>query len=268
MLTLLLSLLTMVGLWAGLHYGTHMGAWGVILSVFVGVGIYVGITLLIRRKITALMTAIQARITERNSGLMRKYQHLGSRGGDARRLMDLARRDQDVILTEALEATRRMEPFCRWSLLLDRQINAIRVQFLYQLRKFEEVDALLPKTLIADPVLACMKMCRLYRRGDEVALEKAYKKYRKKIGFDATLVYATYAWMLLRRKQVDKARQVLLDGKKATENDILEQNWEHVTNNRLGQFSNAGLGESWYALMLEEPKQPKPRMQRMHGRPR
>jgi hypothetical protein len=106
-----------------------------------------------------------------------------------------------------------------------------------------------------------MKMCREYQRGEEAALQKTYDKYRKKFKVNATLIYATYAWMLLRKKQTEKARQVLLDGKKATENEILEKNWEHVTNDRLSQFSNAGLGESWYALFLEEPKQPKPRTQ-------
>jgi len=268
MLTLLLSLLGMVGLWAGLHYGVHLGAWSVVLSMLLGIGAYIGTMLLIRRRIGALMAAIQARITDKNAALMRKYQHLGSRGGDARRLMDLARRDQEAILSEALDSTRRMEPYCRWTLLLDRQINAIRVQFLYQLRKFEEVDRLLPKTMFTDPVLCCMKMCRQYKHGEAEALQKTYDKYRKKFKFDATLIYATYAWMLLRKKEVERARQVLLDGKKATENEILEKNWEHVTNDRLSQFSNAGLGESWYALLLEEPKQPKQRVQRVQGRPR
>ena len=261
MLTLLLSLLVMAGLWAGLHFGAHWGVWSVVLAVLLGGGLYVGAMFLIRRRITALMTGIQARITDKNNALMRKYQHLGNRGGDVKRLMGMARKDQEAILSEALDATRQMDPYARWSPLLDRQINAVRVQFLYQLRRFDEVDKLLPKALLTDPVLSCMKMCREYQRGEEAALQKTYDKYRKKFKVNATLIYATYAWMLLRKKQTEKARQVLLDGKKATENEILEKNWEHVTNDRLSQFSNAGLGESWYALFLEEPKQPKPRTQ-------
>lgn len=258
MLTLLLSLLAMVGFWVGFHFGLQWRAWGVVLSIFLGSAMFMGGMYLIRRRITAIMTAIQARITERNNTLMRKYQQLGNRnGGNVKQLMDQARRDQDAILTEALESTRKMDPYAKWSLLLDRQINAIRLQFLYQLRRFEEVDRILPKTLFADPVLCCMKMCRQYKRGEDAALQKSYDKYRKKYKFDATLIYATYAWMLLRKKQKDQARQVLMDGKKATENEILEKNWEHVTNDRLNQFSNAELGESWYALLLEEPKQPK-----------
>jgi hypothetical protein len=263
MLTLLLSLLIMGGVWVGLQYGIQMGhGWSVVIAVTVGIGGYIGTMLLLRRKVGALMTGVQNRITSRNTILMRKYQQLGSRGGDPKRLMDQARREQESILSEALEATRQLDPYCKWSPLLDRQINSIRIQFLYQLKKFDEVDRLLPKALLTEPVLVCMKMCRQYQHGAEADLEKTYNKYRKKFKLDAAIIYATYAWMLLKKKQGDKARQVLLDGKTATENDLLEKNWEHLSNDKPNHFSNAGFGETWYALYLEEPKQPKPRVER------
>ena len=74
---------------------------------------------------------------------------------------------------------------------------------------------------MTDPLLCCMKMCREYQRGEDAALQKTYNKYRKKFKVEAAIIYSTYAWMLLRKKQVDQARQVLLDGKKATEDEIL-----------------------------------------------
>lgn len=263
MLTLLISLLCMSGVWAGLHYGLHWGnGWSVTLAMLSGLGIQVGVTFWIRKKITALMTGIQARITERTTVLRRKYEQLGSRGGNMKWIMDQARKDQDAMMTEALETTKKMEPYMKWSFMLDRQINAIRVQFLYQLKNFEQVDAILPKTMLGDPVLVCMKMCRQYRLGQEDALKKTYEKYRKKFKNDSTLIYATYSWMLLRKKQTEAAIKVLVDGKTATDDEVLEANWEAVANGRLGQFSNAGLGETWYALLLEEPKQPKPTMVR------
>ncbi len=262
MLTLLISLLSMAALWAGLHYGFHWWAWSVVLALLAGLGIQVAVTFYIRRKITALMTGIQTRITERTTVLRRKYEQLGSRGGNVKWIMDQARKDQDVMMTEALESTRQMEPYCKWSFLLDRQINAIRLQFLYQLKKFEEVDRILPKTMLGDPVLVCMKMCRQYKLGQEAELKKTYEKYRKKFKHDGALIYATYSWMLLRKKQTEEAIKVLVDGKTATDDEVLEANWEHVANGRVGQFSNAALGETWYALLLEEPKQPKPTMVR------
>jgi hypothetical protein len=268
MLTLFLSLMCSVCVWAGLEHGLHwLRGWSIVVAVLAGLGIQVGATLWIRRKITALMTAIQARITERTNTLRRKYEQLAGRGGNMKWIMDQARKDQDAMLVEALESSRKMDVYGKWSLLLDRQINAIRVQFLYQLRKFEDVDRLLPKTMLGDPVLACMKLCRQYKLGQEAELQKTYDKYRKKFKHDGALIYATYAWMLVRKKKTEEALKVLVDGKAATDDEVLAQNWEHVANGRLGQFSNAALGESWYALLLEEPKQPKPTMIRQQARP-
>ena len=38
------------------------------------------------------------------------------------------------------------------------------------------------------------------------------------------------------------------------ENETLKQNWDHLVNGRIKRFSNAGLGDQWYSLLLEEPK--------------
>ena len=35
------------------------------------------------------------------------------------------------------------------------------------------------------------------------------------------------------------------------------KNWEALANNKYKSFSNAGIGEMWYALGLEEMKMPK-----------
>lgn len=260
MLTLTISLLVMIGVWAGLHYGAGWGGWGVTVAVLAGVAVHVSAALLIRRKINAIMTAIQTRLNDRGMALRRKYEQMGSRGGNVKWIMDQARRDQDVLMNEALESTRAMDPYCRWMPMLDRQVNAVRIQFLYQLRKFEEVDKLLPKAILSDATLACMKLCRLYKLGQEEALKKAYNKTRKRFKHDAALIYATYAWMLVKKGKADEAIKVLVDGKKATDDEVLAANWEHLVNGRVGQFSNAALGERWYGLLLEEPKQPKPQV--------
>lgn len=258
MLTLLLAVVIMVGVWAGLHFGSHMGGWSIGVAILVGIGFLAAVSFWIRKRVEALVNGIQTRITERGQAVRRKYEQRGGYGGNVRYLMDQARRDQDAILAEALESTGKLDPYRRWSLLLGRQINALRVQFFFQMKKFDEVDRLLPKAMLANALLSCMKMCRQFQRGEDEALHRTYEVYRKRFKYDAALVYATYAWMLVRRKKIDEAIKVLLDGKKATEDETLERNWECLVNGKIGQFSNAGLGEPWYALLLEEPKQPKP----------
>ena len=62
---------------------------------------------------------------------------------------------------------------------------------------------------------------------------------------------------------MDGAFKALNRALENSDNVVLKANREHLANNRLAHFSNAGIGEQWYALQLEEPKynQPRQRMQ-------
>ncbi len=71
-----------------------------------------------------------------------------------------------------------------------------------------------------------------------------------------------YAWILLKQGKNDDAFTVLTNAKKKSENPVLVANWEALANGKIKQFSNAGLGEAWYALGLEMPK-----MQRVQQQP-
>jgi len=51
--------------------------------------------------------------------------------------------------------------------------------------------------------------------------------------------------------------------KGSTGNETLATNWEMLSNCKEKSFSNAGLGEEWYGLYLENP--PNPKQQRMRG---
>ena len=63
------------------------------------------------------------------------------------------------------------------------------------------------------------------------------------------------------------ALEVLTEAKDKTESDVMSRNWQHVSNNKVHLFSNAGLGEQWYALGLENPPQQKPTKGQMKAHP-
>jgi len=71
------------------------------------------------------------------------------------------------------------------------------------------------------------------------------------------------SWIYVQVGEIDEARRVLLKAKKATGDDTFTRNWEHLSNDRVKKFSNAGLGDEWYSLYLETP--PAPKQQRMRG---
>ena len=81
-----------------------------------------------------------------------------------------------------------------------------------------------------------------------------------------TVLYGLMSWIYVQVGEPDKARQGLLKAKKATGEETFIRNWEHLANQRVKSFSNAGLGNAWYSLYLETP--PTPKQQRMRGNPR
>ena len=115
-----------------------------------------------------------------------------------------------------------------------------------------------------DPMAAAMRMARCYQNDDS---EGANKVYRRRNGWSrgdgGTVLYVLMSWIYVQVGEPDEARRVLLKAKKATGDATFARNWEHLANQRINSFSNAGLGDAWYSLYLETP--PTPKQQRMRG---
>ena len=77
------------------------------------------------------------------------------------------------------------------------------------------------------------------------------------------LLYAVYSWILVKTGEIEEAIKVLQKGKKVSENDTIIKNWENLVNGKIKKFSNAGIGDQWYSLYLEEPKTQKPKQKVM-----
>ena len=57
------------------------------------------------------------------------------------------------------------------------------------------------------------------------------------------------------------ALAALVEAKKESDHPVLLENYAKLANGKAKQFSNAGFGDMWYALYLEDPKV-KPQRQR------
>lgn len=71
------------------------------------------------------------------------------------------------------------------------------------------------------------------------------------------MLYALMSWIYVQVGNPDEARRVLLKAKEKTGAEVFKKNWEHLYNDRVKNFFNAGLGDQWYALYLETPPTPK-----------
>lgn len=172
---------------------------------------------------------------------------------------------QNDATRKALEATEAFKPLYIWNLMLKKQISAMRAQLFYQLKEFKKADECLESAIILDPQTVAIRLARMYRNEDP-RLDRffAAKSVRAR-GESAAFIASVYAWIKLKQGDEEAARNALTAATKKSDHPVLLENHEKLVNGKAKQFSNAGFGDMWYALYLEEPKV-KPQRQRQ-GRP-
>ena len=253
-ISLLLGALVSATLW--FTHATHRMVWVAVWGVL---GVIVGqfaIGLFLRSKVKAAMDAVQNVLLTGQKKLQQKVNHWQTRPPGSMKQVQLElERDQRVFIEQALETSKGLEKFVCWTLMLDRQIATLRMQLYYQLKEYRKVDELLPKCMFVDPMTAAMKLARLHVRGENAAAEKFFKKQTWRLRYgQGAILYALYAWMLVQRKEIEAAHKILVRACEKMENEVIKANRDHLANNRVNQFSNAGMSDEWYALGLEQPK--------------
>jgi len=265
MLSILISVI--VGIGAGVAIGHDLQSlpWGIVCGILGYMLTQIVISLILRRKINALQAGIQNEMAADKERINRQLSAFQQRQpGNLNGLKQLADRLQSEVSRKLLESTERFKVFYLWSPLLNRQINAMKVQLHYQLKDYSEVDRLLPKTILADPLSLAIKLVRMYKHED-AELDKFYKKKCAGIKADnGAFLACVYAWIKLKQQDPQAALAALRASSKLSDNQVLLDNLNKLANDRKKDFSNAGFGEQWYALALEEYK-PKP-IRRKAGR--
>ncbi len=258
MISLIISLCLGLAAGFGSRLATTQYGWNIFFGVLGFVGGSVLINRLFTKKLQAIFNQVQSTLEaaklEANK-LIGRAQSTG-KGGSPKMLQRKVEKMMAKAIKESLEILDQADPLFKWALLSERQVATYRMQLNYQIKEFDEVDRLLPKALLWEPLTVCMKMARLYKTdGSDEELAKVYKKgVRKFKGDKALLVYSTYAWILIKKKNFDRAQEVLTAAKEKIDREELERNWQALANDRPNKFSNSFLGDEWYTLHLEEQK--------------
>ena len=256
MLTILISALAGLGLGLGLYLGdaAHWG-WCVFWSLLGFGACQAAAGLLLRGRVKRLMDGVQGTLAAGQKRLQARVNQWQLRPpGSLKQAQIELEREQRGFLQQALGQTEAFGPYYRWSPLLRRQVNTLRMQLHYQMKDYAEVDRLLPSCLFLDPLTSAMRLARMHVRKDE-GLDKFFEKQVARLRYgQGALLYSLYAWIAVQRNDLDLAHKTLVRAASKMENDTIKRNLEHLANNRPRQFSNAGLGDEWYALGLEEPR--------------
>ncbi len=257
MLTLLISLLAAFLVGAVSYSGLPTSA-VIVMMTLVFLICHVAISLVLRvqsKKINAKLQAMMLEIQQKLMGMQNRMMHRPM--GSPKQMMQMLEREQNAGLERMIAALDMYKPLYKWSFLMKRQVNTMKMAFLFQQKKFDEVDKLLPHCLIFDAQSVTIKMVRMFKNNDP-KLDKFFRRRGRRFkGNNAVIPYAAYSWMLVKQDRIEDAIATLTEARKQTSNEILERNREMLLNGKVKQFSNAPLAETWYALQLEEPKQPK-----------
>ncbi len=258
-----LLLIAAFGMTGAANWGWSV-LWGV-LAFVAGQGLS---GYLIQKRMKVAMGGVQKILEDGQKRLQLKVNQWQMRPpGSIKQAQQEIEREQRMFVEKALEESKGLERYNRWAPLMQRQIATMRIQLYWMLKEFKKVDELLPTALIVDPMMAAIKVARMYMTGEE-GIEKVFRKHTARLRYgQGALLYGLYAWILLQKKDIDGAHKVLIEACEKMENDTMKKNREHLANNRVGHFSNAGLGDEWYALHLEQPKVKMQRQSRFSDRP-
>ena len=269
MLTIAIACATGACVGLGLYFGDVFGyGWSSFFGVLSMIAVNAVAGYLVKKRIEAVMADVQGIMLAGKKKMESKIARWQMRppGSMQQAQAELAR-DTKVFVADALAATERLHAFDLWMPLMRRQIATTQFQLLWMVKDFAKADALMPKVMMVDPAIGAMKMARMYmldRPTEEIAA--VYAKASRRLRYNQnTLIAATWSWILVKRGDVDGAFKALVRAREKSDNETLRANREQLANNRVAHFSNAALGEQWYALHLEEPRMRQPR-QRMQWR--
>lgn len=272
MYSILLSLLIGALLGVAFQFGSISNIWfSIVWGLLTAVAAYILLAWRLRKAVMKPMQEIQDIMLSSQQQMMQRLNVLQSKPvGSPNQVMKEIEKMQKVAIGNALGATDRLDPFAKWVPLMARQIATIRMQFHYQLKDFKKVEELLPKCLMLEPLSMAMRLAHMYRSKEDLeAIRKVFDRSVIRLKYNqGVLLYSLMAWILVQKKEDAEAHKLLLEAAKQTENETVKRNLERLQNNRAREFSNAGLGDEWYALHLEQPKVNVRRQQpRFHGRP-
>ncbi|MEA4862031.1 MAG: hypothetical protein AB7F40_01575 [Victivallaceae bacterium] len=233
--------------------------WGVI-TMFV---LQMASGFFIRKQVMKAQVEIQKMMAETQAKLARRIEMFQRRpGGNVKLMQQEMQEEQYSAIRKSLYKLNELNRYVWWSPMLEKQLNTSRMVMYYQLKEFDKADNMMKSAIMVTGQAIAMKMARMYKRNDP-GLDKFFAKKSKRLkGDDAVLIYSLYAWIKLKQDDPKSALDALNRSLKKSDNKLLLENRDRIANGKLKQFSNALLGDAWYALYLEEPKVHQQRMER------
>ena len=257
-------IVTVIGVVAGYFADEAWGrGWGITCGIAAMLLAWAVLGVLLRKIMMSRQMLIQSIMQDAQNKVNRQLEMFNRRPPSS---MNAARQILEKIQFEAIrKSLAELEAFKKfyvWNFMLAKQVNAMKMMLHYQLREYDKVDALLPKSLLLDPQSLAIKLARMYKN-NESGMDKFYKRrcWRFK-GDNGAFLASVFAWIKLKQEQPEAALEALRNARKTSDNPVLVENIDRLVNGKFKHYSNSGFGDTWYVLALEEPKMKNQRQMR------
>ena len=269
MFSLMIAISCGAAIGLALYFTDALGCgWSVFFGVL-GFGVVqMTIGFRLQKKVKAAMRAVENVLVEGQKAVQAKAMRWQTRPPSSiQEAQNEMARDQRRFVLEALALTEPLHRFDNWVPMMKRQIATAQFQLYWMVKEYRKCDQLMDKALFVDPTMYAMKMARMYMLGKpSEEIGKVYDKGRRRLRYNQNvLIAAAWTWILVQRGEIDEAFKALNEALKNSDNETLKANREALANNRIAHFSNTNIGDTWWALGLEEPKV-KMQRQRMQWR--
>lgn len=271
MLTLILMLVAAATAAFFTYSAGEGGHWGWAIPAAIGalLAVSIPINIWVKKRLTQIFNQVQTLLLHSQEVLRRKAGVMQTKGMVGPKAMAQLEKEQTAAVRSAMEPLSEVARYRKWNVLAQKQADLLKGQLLFQIKEYDEARPLLEKAmLINDPLLLCMQMV-LHFKQDPAETKQLDKMFNRGVGRfkyeRGKLIYALYAWMLVKQNRITEAVTALDEGKNKTEDPVIAQAWENLANRRINRFSFAALGEQWYALGLENPAPVKVRQQPAYG---
>ncbi|MBP5791868.1 MAG: hypothetical protein J6W80_06415 [Kiritimatiellae bacterium] len=274
MITVTLATVAGLGVYCVCFYAGDFGrGWSVALGTGAFLAVQIFFSLAMRKRVMAEMGKVQRILETGQKALQAKTARWQFRPpGSMQQAQNEIARDTKVFVKEAIAAVDSLKKFKIWVPMIEKQMATARLQLEWMIKDFDAVDADMKKAIVADGTMAAMFVARAHMRGEGLdAIRKTYSKYSKRLKYNENaLIAGAWSWILVKKglsekdaaaskALYDEAFKVLTEALKNSDNPQLKANHVSLMNNRPGHFTNSGLGDRWYSLWLEEPKNRAPR---------
>lgn len=261
----------------GALYGQLENAtWGVyVTGVITYIASWIILNRLFQKEFTAKVNSVQTHILASQEKVQRQVKQFQAKpSGSPVAFQKGLEKKMSKAVEEALQLLNGVEKFYKWNFLLKKQVDTMRFQLNFQIRKFEEADKYIDGAIAMDPMVISMKMSRYYLQNpikdDEKPNLKKWKvaqvfyKGLWKVRNQAQKAFLNnlYGWMLLQQGLAEDAQKYLAQVVDKASDEQLLKNLQALQNGNPKQYNMAAYGDQWWALGLQDPPKQKQKMQR------